>query len=540
MEPPLERGYSGTPRYTMLDTIREYGLEQLQERDELGSVQRRHGEWCLQVAEQAAAAVGSAAQETWIRPLEVEHDNVRAALTWSLAVAPDIALRLVGALWRFWYAQGYLGEGSRWLEAALARDDGSHPDARARALLGAGALARELGDRGHAGPALEESLRLFRSLDDQRGTSTALNFLGLVARDESDLARAVTFHQEALALARAANDPWRITFSLNHLGIALLRQRLDESAAAVLAESLTMARGRGDRWTAGVALANLGQLAMNQGELDRAVVALHESLELFRQLGVRRGAAQTLAQLGAVTRRLGDRARAISLLEESRVLLRDLGDGGGLAIVLLELGLAHLQQGDPDRAFAQCGEGLALAVERGDHLQVAIALERLGAIAASRDQPSTAIRLFAAADQMRTEFGVPLSPDELRELGPAVGSLVMDRQSPKHQRAWDAGRQLALNDAVALALSPEPPASVIAESADKPPPPRMRGKFGRLTPREEDVLRLLVEGRTDREIADALFIGHRTVASHVMSILGKLGVDSRTAAATYAVRHGLV
>jgi DNA-binding CsgD family transcriptional regulator len=281
-------------------------------------------------------------------------------------------------------------------------------------------------------------------------------------------------------------------------------------------------------------------LARQEGAFDRAAGLLDESLGLYRELGDRRGMALTLTNLGTVALRQGDAERARALHDEARILFRDLGDAPGLVGALIDLGLAFLKLGDTDRAGAACAEGLVLAHELGDREQMATTLEYLAAVAATGGQEARAVRLCAAADRLRQEIGVHLPPAEQAEHDQRIGSACVNRSSPILRAAWEEGRRLTADEAVAFALSSEPPIGLDRRAPEDPRASKTRDAPSGLTPRELDVLRLLVEGRTDREIAEELFIGHRTVASHVAAILGKIGVDSRTAAATYAVRHGYV
>lgn len=528
-------------RYGMLQTIRDYGLEQIEASGELATARDRHADWCLDLATRALDSVGSAAQEDWLRRLDLEHDNLRAALAWSLEQPSDLALRLVGTLWRFWYARGHLSEGRRWLEAALARP-GHEPAVsdRGQALLGAGAVAQAQGDRERARVLLEEGLALFRQDADRSGMATALNMLGLVARDTGDPVEALARHEAGLDLARAANDPWRVTFSLNLLGLALQRQDQHDRAEAVLDEGLRIARSRGDRWGTAEALANLAHVAQRRGDDDQAAALYREGLTLYRAIGDRRGIAYTLTNHGHVLLRQDDPDQAQAAHEESLTLFRDMGDSRGVAIALLNLSNLFLRRQDLDRATAAAREGLTLAASLGDRELIAAGLERTATVAAAQHQPARALRLAAAAGVLREQTGAPLPATERAVLTADLGPAWTNRATPALHAAWEEGRRLAIAAAIAVALSAESasdPAQPASEPGARTPSPAAEAG---LTPREFDVLRLLVEGHSDREIADALFIGHRTVATHVTNILGKLAVESRTAAATHALRRGLV
>ena len=530
----------GEPRFGMLETIRDFASEQLAESGEAETIRGRHAEWCLDLAGKAVAAVGGATQESWLRRLELEHDNFRAALAWSLDGRSPMAVRLAGRLWRFWYAHSYVTEGRRWLEAALTLADGVPTSERAQVLQGAGVLAQAQCERDRSAALLEESLALFRALGDRAGLGMSLTLLALAAREDGDHARAVPLHEESLALFRTIRDPSGTAFALSQFGLTMQRRGDHERAAALLDQGLGLARAEGDRWGVAVALSNLGHLARRQGELDRAVATYGESLDLYRELGERRGAAVALTNLGVAVQRQGDAERARALHEESRALFRDLGDPRGLAVVLVNLAPTLLLSGDIERAASSCREGLTLARDLGDRELIATALERMAAVAAAGGQAVRTIRLCGAADRLREEIGAPRSPAEQAEHERAVAPCWVQRNDPVLRAAWEEGRHLTLDEAVDLALVPEPVVEPLPRDTGEVSQASPDAGQAGLTPRELDVLRLLVEGRTDREIADALFIGHRTVATHVMNILSKLAVDSRTAAASHAVRRGLV
>ncbi|CAA9583039.1 MAG: hypothetical protein AVDCRST_MAG59-5057 [uncultured Thermomicrobiales bacterium] len=540
-------GEAGGPRYALLETIRDAALVHLEAAGEAEAVRRRHAEWFLGLALRAQATVGGAAQEAWLRRIELEHDNLRALLRWALDRGDPLAARMGGLLWRFWYARGHLSEGRRWLEAIVAQIGALPAAARAPLLLGLGAVAQAQGDRARARAVLGEGLGLFREGADQAGTTTTLNFLGLVACDEGDAALAVRLHEEALGIARASADRWRTAFSLNLLAAALERQDQGpagfERVAALLAESLAIGRAQGDRWSAAAALRGLGDLARHRGELPQARTRYEQALAIYRDLGSRQNAAAVLTDLGPILFRQDDPVGAAAAIEEARRLALGLGDARGVAAAALNLVPLALHQGDPDGAQAAAAEGLALAADLGDRGLVTTALERMAEVAADRGHPDRALRLAGAADRLRREIGSPPSPAERDAHERALGAAWSGRHAPPLRDAWEAGGRLGIEDAAALAAAPLPSSDgavgkgggAVTEEAEA----AGRDRLG-LTPRELDVLRLLVDGLTDREIGDALFIGHRTVASHVSAILGKLTVESRTAAATKAVRQSLV
>ncbi|HYO30134.1 MAG TPA: tetratricopeptide repeat protein, partial [Thermomicrobiales bacterium] len=451
---PVEQptaGVVGEPRFELLQTVRDVALERLEASGDGDEIRRRHAEWFLHLALQAQASVGGGAQEAWLSRSETEHDTLRALLRWAIDAGDPLAATMVGMLWRFWYARGYLSEGRRWLEAIAARAEALPDAVRARLLLGLGAIAQAQGDTARARQALEQSLALFRKAEDGGGTATSLNFLGLAACDAGEAARAAGLHEEALAIARAAGDHWRTAFSLNLLATALERQGESgyERAATLFEDGLAIGRAQGDRWSAAAALRGLGQIARYRGDNDRAQPLYEQALAIYRDLGSRQNVALTLADLGLSVLRRGDPDRAAAMQTEAHALSRDLGDARGAAAAALNLGAIALQEGDADRARAAADEGLSLATDLGDRELVATALERLAEVAAVRDGADRALRLSGAASRLREELGAPLPPADRSAHERTLGSAWSGRQSPPRRAAWEEGHRLGVEAAVA-------------------------------------------------------------------------------------------
>jgi predicted ATPase len=195
-------------RFLMLETVKEYALERLEAAGEEEEVRCAHAAHYLALAEEARPELKGPRQTEWFDRLENEHDNLRAALSWSLEGGEgETALRLVGGLWWFWYKRGHLSEGRRWLEEVLEKNV-SPTSGRAEALNGAGVLARNQSDYERAQAWLEECIVLRRELGDNKGTSKVLVDLGTVAGDRGDLAQATAFFEKSLRLKKELGDRW--------------------------------------------------------------------------------------------------------------------------------------------------------------------------------------------------------------------------------------------------------------------------------------------------------------------------------------------
>jgi predicted ATPase/DNA-binding CsgD family transcriptional regulator/transcriptional regulator with XRE-family HTH domain len=499
-------GTADAPRFTMLETIRAYALERATLRGEANALRHQHASYYLTLAELAEPALKSDEQAIWLQRLEEEHENLRAALHWLIdRGAQEHALRLAGALWRFWRLRGYLSEGRRWLEAALAvRAPASIPAtgpslaaARARALAGAGILAHYQGDYTRATALSGESLTLFRQLGDRPGVAAALHGLALVARAGGNYAAARARYQESLAISRELGDVWGSAYSLCYLGVVSMFGANYAEARPLFEESLGLFKQAGDPEGQAVALHGLGIVTCwGEGDNPRSWSLLAEALTVFRTLGNRRYIAGTLMELGRVAARSGDAVTAQQLYEESLELLLDLGD----------------------------------------RYTVSQLLEVLADVVVQRKQPAWAARLLGAADALREALGIPRAPFDAPAHEHSTATARIQLGEPAFASLWAAGRTMTPQEAVASADASQegpPPQPHSQESASSADPPA-------LTLREIDVLRLVATGLTDAEVAERLVVSLRTVHAHLRAIYRKLDVSSRTAAAHYAVKHQLL
>src|SRR5215204_2591358 len=375
-----EEGQGGEPRFVMLETIHEYASERLEEQRVAESIKRAHAEYSLALAEEAEPGLWGPEDAAWLDRLEQEHDNMRAALSWSLEYEEaELALRLGGALRWFWRTRGYHGEGRRWLEAVLGKDWGAAAEARARALEGVGWLASDQGDLDRAQAAAEEGLKL----------TTEAGLGDVVVADFQ-----------------------------NVLGEAVGRQRGDyEWAAELLEESLALHREARD--TRGVAwsLGNLANASGDRGDHERAKELYEEGLALSRELGGAELLGAYLISLGYVFLLEGDLERATALNEEAVELYRKRGHRGRLQAALDNLGWAALVRGDHQRAEALHEESLMLCKELGDKLIGSESIEGLACAAAAKGEAERAAILFGAAEALREAVGYQQTPRErsLRE-----------------------------------------------------------------------------------------------------------------------------
>ncbi|MFN8661457.1 MAG: tetratricopeptide repeat protein [Thermomicrobiales bacterium] len=315
-----------TPRYRMLETIREYGLECLAASDEEAVVHLRHAEWYLAFAEQSNAALPGPEQRVWLERTEAEHDNIREALSWLLEQnEPGLAQRLTASLNRFWYVRGHLSEGRGWAERALAGQPGTPSAVRAGAALTAGWMTWALGDYAQAITWVQESLMAFRSLDQMSGVAESLYVLGMVEKDRDNYAQSTTHLTEALGLFRSLGaTPW-VGFVLNALGIVAYQQEETSRATSLFAEALAQLRSVGEFNGTAYALTNLGRMALVRGDIAQAASYFQESLALRHQHGDQISVAGCLRGLATVAATTEHFETAVTLLGAVEALRERIG-----------------------------------------------------------------------------------------------------------------------------------------------------------------------------------------------------------------------
>jgi predicted ATPase/class 3 adenylate cyclase/Tfp pilus assembly protein PilF len=305
-------------RYLLQETVRQYARDLPLFRETEAEIRGRHRDCFMALAEEADPYLDGPQQKEWFARLEAEHDNFRAVLDFC-AQDPEpqsatAAVRLTAAVYWFWFVRGYISEGRAYLAAALERDaGGAGPKVRARALTGAGILAREQGDYVEAYARFTQSLELAREQSDLRGVTGALNNLGMLALDQGDYEAARPLYAESLELARAQGDRARIAAALNNMGTIVFYQQDYPAAKTLYAESLALARQLQDRQRIATCSNNLGLVARHEGDYAGAHTLYAESLTLFQELEDRRGIAYVLEMLAALAAVENRAARSVCL-----------------------------------------------------------------------------------------------------------------------------------------------------------------------------------------------------------------------------------
>ena len=400
-------------RYRFLETIRQYGLNKLRAADEEREVCARHLEWSLRLAEQAACAASGVEQHKRFTVLENEHDNLRAALQWSLHEERDVerGLKLCVALWRFWQSHGHISEGRRWFESALKLSGLSLSSLRADALHGASALASLQGDFEQARALLEDCLALRRESVDRRGEAHATQRLGIIAYYMGD-------YQQA----------------------GLLQER-----------SLDICQQIGDQHGAARAIGGLGILALDQGDFEQAWSRFQECLSIYQLEDYKLGIVVTTNNLGETALRKGEMECARKLLEQSLKIAEELGDRGWVARSLHLLGHVHLARGLYAPAIESLTAALTILQEIGDAIIVHV-LEGFACAVAAQGLAEPAVRLCEAAGALRRLTKMPRTPIEQASINRYLDKVLKNLDQNKLEQWRENGRAMTLDAAITYAL----------------------------------------------------------------------------------------
>jgi DNA-binding NarL/FixJ family response regulator len=454
----------------------------------------------------------------------------------------DTATRLGASLWRIWERRRDVIEGRAHLEHILALAPGqAFSAARCSVLTGAGVLAALLADYDLAIRHSKEALAGWRQLGDQRGIARALLCLVTVARYRDDYARAETLGQETLAAFRSIDDRWGVGHVLANLGMVAWVQGHHAAGTAHYEEALVHLRDVGDEAGIFEVVLELGKGASDARDMVRATTFLEECLALSESMGDGASRGETLNELGVVAYRQGEHPRASVLFTEAAALAQENGDRRQFAWVTAHHGDVAVATGDIGSAVTRYAGALTVFLSMGNRVGIAQCLEAFARCAMNRGHDVAAVRLVGSSSALFSAIGVTPPPD--RDPATNVAALKSKVSPAVFARAWNAGLALSSAEAAAEALALAAELALEDRNAvqmEAPPVESLSAMTAiGLTPREIEVLRLLAAGMSDREIATSLSISGRTAGNHVQHAMQKIGVESRTAAAVFAVRHHL-
>ena len=442
----------GDPRFGLLQTVRDFGLEQLAASGEDVQVRDVHARYFAQELAQALPELYGPEQREWLDRCEADRDDLRDALRWLLDRREiEDALHVVDALWRFWLLRGYYSEGSDALAQVLDASSTATPLARTRALIGAGALAGAKGEHERALTLLEEALSLAEDGGDDLMMARAHSAIAAIALDLGDFDRATHHHKAAVPLYRQAGFPTGTAQALIGLGTLAAYQEHDEQAVHLFNEAIALFRSLGDDWGVAAAKANLGQLAFAQGNFAGADAHSAEALDIFRRLGDPANTAMLSANLGEVALYQGQLQRSATLSAEGLALAREIGDKRAVAISLVTFAEVEIARGNTTHAKELLRDTLLVNQEIDDKEGIARGLEVFAALAAASGEPSNAVQALGAAGSLRDAIGATLHPVYLPERDRILADARGKLEPAEFEHAWASGHSLTVAAAIVAA-----------------------------------------------------------------------------------------
>jgi predicted ATPase/DNA-binding CsgD family transcriptional regulator len=538
-------------RIQMLETIREFGQECLQERGEMESVRLAHAQYYLSWAETNKRVAFGIGQKFWLQRYLREEWNWRAAMQLFLEQPErEAALKLAGGLSIFWmiwgysYQQVYLIQGVHFLEQALKGSEGIETTTCAWALGVYGGLLAMLREDERSEAACREGLALARQLQDSQYIITGLWMLLLPLITKDDFRAAHVATEEAVWLARTQRETftdwgesWLLGYSLHRAGYVALWQGRYAEARKLLSETLLICHQEGELFFALWSSLLMCEVNFFDGQDGELKEQLEQVLSLYQSLGVRAQYAEALGFLGLLMLRRGENDTAHALLTESLKLRTEVADEQGLAWAEIWLARVELAQQRLSEARCLLERGLSRAIQAHSRLYTTMGLEELGKVVAIQGESEWAAQLFGAAEALREKLGAPKPPIERSEHEEQIAAVRATLGEASFQDTWARGRGMepaqALSEheysPIETALSPLPVAAQDAADLRKP-----------LTRREREVLHLLAEGLTNAQIAEQLALSTVTINSYLRSMYSKMKVSSRTQALRYASHHRLL
>jgi predicted ATPase len=404
------------PRFSMLQTIREFATEALIQSGEEGTTRRAHAAYCLVIAEEGNPDLNQEDRNHWLCRCDLEMDNFRLALDWLFETREqEWSLRLCAALFRFWDMREHISEGRARLETILRLAGSDYSMERARVALFLGAMASSQGDHAAAENFLSMGLELYEELGHEPGIAAVLNALAISARDRGDYRTAQGRFERSLSCWRTLSD---------------------QPATARC-------------------LHNLANVVKVRGDYARAKWALREASEIFDKLGDRSGAAWSMNQLGDVERASGDLLKARRCYERALAAFREAHDPWGTGRSLTDLGYIHLEEGRLDEARSTFRESLEIFGNLRHRRGIARVLEGHATLALAKGDAAGALRLAAAASHIRRQIDAPLSRDEQARVDKTLEPARALLDAQESHKAWTEGASMPLDGAIAYALRQE-------------------------------------------------------------------------------------
>lgn len=440
-------------RFSMLETIREYGLEALAASGEQETVRESWAAYLLEFVEQANQALDGTEYGVYLKRLDQEHDNIRAVMQWSSEEKSrkELALHLGGAMRSYWYVRGYFSEGRDFLEQVLVESEQVDTTIRAKAIYAAARLNEALGNLQRTELLLGECLKLYKELGNTERFAYALHLQADVAWRRGFVNEAWTKAEEALALFEKIGERAAMGGLLLHLGVLAADQADYTRAQKLLEEGLAIDKEFEDKSSIADGLFNLARVHYLSGhDLVQARRLLAESYTLHSSLDDKESIAYCLHLFGLLDLEQGHIESVRSQIEQSLALFQEMKQRHGMALSTASLAKVIAAQGDYTRARDLYLESIALATSADDKLIIASAVEGLVSVAVRLEQYQWAAQLAGAAEALRKSIQFPMPLIERAAYQQTLNKIVASLGTQTFHRLWASGREMNLRDVLQI------------------------------------------------------------------------------------------
>lgn len=441
-------------RYSLLEVMRQYALEKLNAASETAMLRAQHGAYFLAFVERANRELMGAGQVEWVLRLSADMDNLRAALEWAReqAAEQNALARFGAALWRFWYARGWLSEGRHWLESTLenTRADSA---TRAQVLVGLGAMMWAQGDFARASYFCDAARELAQRVNDLSGVAWAELILGMIAQWRGAFAEAEEWELAALRHFEINGEAFGKAMTCYTLGVTAHTRGALPRAREFFTTSLNAHRALGNPWGAAMPLYALGVIAQGDGDVATAKKSFDESYALFGAIDSHLGLGLNANNLGLLAIETGDFARAAEWLNECLQHFEKMGDHSGIARAWRGQARLATRQGELPRAYELAHQSLSVCAPLGDQVGLAEALEMCAEVAAAQEAFTRATLYAGAAARLRDELGAPLFPADAARSETMLRDARQKLGDAEFERAWTGGQTIGLDEIVKTALA---------------------------------------------------------------------------------------
>ncbi|MFN8446793.1 MAG: tetratricopeptide repeat protein, partial [Caldilineaceae bacterium] len=448
----------GQHRYRLLETLREYALEQSASLNELTQLRQCHADYFLQLAEEAQSALSGAQQGIWLNILEREHANIRVALDFLIERKNgEAALRLASAMYEFWDIRGYASEGRQWLYKALTLQNTASRLTVGWAHHAAGVLALIQGEYAEANQGLQSGLEIFEEWDHQQGIVASLQDLACVDMLQGNYHLSQQRLGRSLILCQTSNDAKGLAYTFNFLGNLHWDLQQLTRARDYYLESLRLHQQLGNQARIAAILFNLGDTELYLGDLAAARRYFEECLKLSRALGNKRWIGVAVARVGKLALNTNDYAQAQRYAEEALALMHEIGAPNGVGMALTLAGEIAQKLRELPKALAYFCRYLQTMYKLGYKWSIFDALESLARFLTQVGHaPEQAIYLLGAADQLRQELHIPVTPKEQTDYyAEVLTTLCQQAGQTCFDQLWEKGHSAPLEQVIeeAMALS---------------------------------------------------------------------------------------